>query len=71
MHPRSLFWLTQYVDRLSKDSNPLGVLAVTVEFERLWSLLTRSLDYGDGAKGWSASVRSGRDVQGAGGPSAA
>lgn len=34
MHPRSLFSLAEHLERLSKDSDPLEVLAGTVEFER-------------------------------------
>ncbi len=48
MHPRSLFSLAE---RLSKDGDPLEVLAGTVEFERFRPLLVRGLGYSDGAKG--------------------
>jgi len=34
MHPRSLFSLAEHLERLSKDGDPLEVLAGTVEFER-------------------------------------
>ena len=50
MHPRSLFSLAEYLERLSKDGDPLEVLAGAVEFERFRPLLTRGLGYGDGAK---------------------
>lgn len=33
MHPRSLFSLAEHLERLSKDGDPLEVLAATVEFE--------------------------------------
>jgi hypothetical protein len=32
MHPRSLFSLAEHLERLSKDGDPLEVLAGTVEF---------------------------------------
>ena len=51
MHPRSLFSLAEHLERLSKDGDPLEVLAGTVEFERFRPLLTRGLGYSDGAKG--------------------
>ncbi len=34
MRPRSLFSLADHLERLSKDGDPLEVLAATVEFER-------------------------------------
>jgi transposase len=51
MHPRSLFSLAEHLERLSKDGDPLEVLAGTVEFERFRPLLTRGLGYSDDAKG--------------------
>jgi transposase, IS5 family len=51
MQPRSLFSLAEHLDRLSKDGDPLEVLADTVDFERFRSLLIRCLWYSDGAKG--------------------
>ena len=42
MHPRSLFSLAE---RLSKDGDPLEVLAGTVEFERFRPLLVKGLGY--------------------------
>jgi len=51
MHPHSLFSLAEHLERLSKDGDPLEVLADTVEFERFRPLLTRGLGYSDGAKG--------------------
>ena len=50
MHPRSLFSLAEHLERLSKDGDPLEVLAGTVEFERFRPLLVRGLGYSDGAK---------------------
>ena len=52
MHPRSLFSLAEHLERLSKDGDPLEVLAGTVEFERFRPLLTRGLGYSDAAKGF-------------------
>ncbi|GIX19808.1 MAG: hypothetical protein KatS3mg120_1484 [Erythrobacter sp.] len=51
MHSRSLFSLAEHLERLSKDGDPLEVLAGTVEFERFRPLLTKGLGYSDGAKG--------------------
>ena len=43
MHPRSLFSLAEHLERLSKDGDPLEVLAATVEFERFRPLLIKWL----------------------------
>ena len=51
MHPRSLFSLAEQLERLSKDGDPLEVLAATVEFERFRPHLTRGLGYSDRARG--------------------
>jgi hypothetical protein len=51
MHPRSLFSLAEHLERLSKDGDPLEVLARTVEFERFRPLLVKGLGYSDGARG--------------------
>jgi len=51
MHQRSLFSLAEHRKRLSKDGDPLKVLAGTVEFERFRPLLVKGLGYSDGAKG--------------------
>ena len=51
MQPRSLFSLAEHLERLSKDGDPLEVLAGTVEFERFRPLLAKGLGYSDGAKG--------------------
>lgn len=45
MRPRSLFSLSEHLERLSKDGDPLEALAATVEFERFRSLLTCGLGY--------------------------
>ena len=47
MQPHSLFSLAEHLDRLSKDGDPLEVLAATVEFERFRSLLTGGLGHSD------------------------
>jgi transposase, IS5 family len=51
MDPKSLFSLNDHLERLSKDGDPLEVLASTVDFEyfRIW--LVEGLGYGDGTKG--------------------
>lgn len=41
MPTRSLSTLAEHLERLSKDRDPLEVLAGTVEFERFRPLLTR------------------------------
>ena len=51
MHPRSLLALAEHLERLSKDGDPLEVLAGAVEFGRFRPILIRGLGYGDGAKG--------------------
>lgn len=51
MPPRSPFSLAEHMERLSKDGDPLEVLACTVEFERFLALLTGGLGYGEGSKG--------------------
>ena len=51
MHPSSLFSLSEHLDRLSRDGDPLKVLGEAVDFERFRSLLVEGLGYSDGAKG--------------------
>lgn len=51
MHPPSLFSLAEHLKRLSKDGDPLEVLAGMVELERFRPLLTKDLGYSDGTKG--------------------
>ena len=51
MNPESLFSLTEHLDRLSKDGDPLEVLAATVDFEYFRGWLVEGLGYGDGSKG--------------------
>ena len=51
MNPESLFSLSEHLDRLSKDGDPLEVLDATVDFEYFRSWLVEGLGYGDGSKG--------------------
>lgn len=51
MHPHSLYSLAEHLERLSKDGDPLEVLAGTVEFERFRPLPVKGLGYSDGTKG--------------------
>ncbi len=51
MHPPSLFSLSEHLQRLSKDGDPLEVLQGTVDFERFRPLLVKGLGYSDGKKG--------------------
>ena len=51
MDPESLFSLSDHLERLSKDGDPLEVLEATVDFEYFRGWLVEGLGYGDGAKG--------------------
>jgi IS5 family transposase len=51
MNPESLFSLSDHLERLSKDGDPLEVLEATVDFEYFRGWLVEGLGYGDGAKG--------------------
>lgn len=51
MHPSRLFSLSEYLERLSRDGDPLEVLGSAVDFERFRTLLVKGLGYSDGAKG--------------------
>ena len=51
MHPPSLFSLSDHLQRLSKDGDPLEILEGTVDFEQFRDLLTSGLGYSDGKKG--------------------
>jgi transposase, IS5 family len=51
MPPLSLFSLSEHLERLSRDGDPLEVLGEAVEFERFRPLLVKRLGYSDGAKG--------------------
>lgn len=51
MEQRSLFGLSEHLERLSKIGDPLEVLEATVDFEYSRGWLLEGLGYGDGAKG--------------------
>jgi len=51
MNPSSLFGLSDHLERLSKDGDPLEVLDATVDFEYFRDWLVEGLGYGDGSKG--------------------
>ena len=51
MKPESLFSLSEHLDRLSEDGDPLEVLDATVDFEYFRGWLVEGLGYGDGSKG--------------------
>lgn len=51
MDPKSLFSLSDHLEALSKDGEPLAVLQQTVDFEYFRTWLVEGLGYGDGAKG--------------------
>ena len=51
MNPESLFSLSEHLDRLSKDGDPLEVLDATVDFEYFRGWLVEGLDYTDRPKG--------------------
>ncbi|MEP4033357.1 transposase [Roseibium polysiphoniae] len=51
MNPMSLFSLSEHLERLSKDGDPLAVLSATVDFEYFRDWLVEGLGYGDGSRG--------------------
>jgi IS5 family transposase len=51
MDQRSLFGLSEHLERLSKTGDPLETLEATVDFEYFRGWLVEGLMYGDGAKG--------------------
>ena len=51
MKQRGLFSLSEHLERISEDGDPLEVLAETVDFEYFRGWLVDGLGYGDGAKG--------------------
>ena len=51
MDPKSLFSLSDHLEGLSKEGDPLEVLQQTVDFEYFRTWLVEGLGYGDGAKG--------------------
>tara|TARA_B110001454_G_scaffold209215_1_gene222493 strand:- start:15 stop:1004 length:990 start_codon:yes stop_codon:yes gene_type:complete len=51
MDPKSLFSLSDHLEALSKEGDPLEILQQTVDFEYFRTWLVEGLGYGDGAKG--------------------
>ncbi len=51
MERRSLFGLSEHLERLSKIGDPLEVLEAAVDFEYFRDWLVEGLGYGDGARG--------------------
>ena len=51
MRQAGLFGLSEHLERLSKDGDPLEVLEATVDFEYFRCWLVEGLGYGDGSKG--------------------
>ena len=51
MDPKSLFSLSDHLEALSKEGDPLEVLQQTVDFEFFRAWLVEGLGYGDGTKG--------------------
>ena len=49
MERRGFFSLSEHLDQISKDGDPLEVLEATFDYFRGW--LVEGLGYGDGAKG--------------------
>ena len=51
MEHRCFFSLSEHLERISRDGDPLEVLDTTVDFEYFRAWLVEGLGYGDGAKG--------------------
>jgi len=51
MRQAGLFGLSEHLERLSRDGDPLEVLDATVDFEHFRGWLVEGLGYGDGSKG--------------------
>ena len=51
MNPESLFSLSDHLERLRKDGDPLEVLDTTMDFEYFRGWLVEGLGYSDGSKG--------------------
>ena len=51
MEQRSLFGLSEHLERLSKNGDPLETLEATVDFEYFRGWLMEGLGYSDGSKG--------------------
>ena len=64
MDPSSFFSLSDHLERLSKDGDPLEVLERTVDFEYFRTWLVEGLEYSDGSKGGRPPFDPVFDVQG-------
>jgi len=51
MEQRSLFGLSEHLERISKNGDPLEILEATVDFEHFRGWLVEGVGYGDGARG--------------------
>ncbi|MEO0624719.1 MAG: hypothetical protein AAF183_21315 [Pseudomonadota bacterium] len=51
MRQAGLFGLSEHLERLSKDGDPLEVLKMAVDIEHFRPWLVEGLGYGDGSKG--------------------
>lgn len=51
MEQRSFFGLSEHLEQLSKNGDPLEVLEATVDFEHFRGWLVEGLGYGDGSRG--------------------
>lgn len=51
MEQRAFFALSEHLEALTRDDDPLEVLAATVDFECFRGWLVEGLGYGDGSKG--------------------
>ena len=56
MDPKSLFSLSDHLDALSKEGDPLEVLQETVDFEYFRAWLVEGLGYGDGIRTQACSL---------------
>lgn len=57
MDPKSLFSLSDHLEALSKEGDPLEILQQTVDFEFFRAWLVEGLGYGVGAKGGNRFLR--------------
>ena|SRR5690625_760863 len=51
MRQAGLFGLSEHLERLSRDADPLEVLEAVVDFEHFCGWLVEGFGYGDGSKG--------------------
>ena len=57
MRQAGLFGLSEHLDRLSEDGDPLEVLDATVDFEYFRGWLVEGRGYGDGSRGGLSGIR--------------